>query len=141
MEEDEDTLGIQHMKKKNYNQSQVVGIGDEDMTLLTEVVTEVAEKNLGNLTSRKTSWMDSITTKVNQLEETMAEVCDTMQDETYGVDPTDTLVMPVLLPPLIIEMPTQEFSTEEAEKEASVHSLETLTLYFSKLTLPQIYSI
>ena len=79
--------------------------------------------------------------KVNQMEETVAEVHDTMQAETYGVEPVDTLATLVLLLPLRIEMPTQEFSTEEVEKEASVHSLDTLILDFSKLTLLPIYSI
>ena len=51
------------------------------------------------------------------------------------------MAMPVFLPPLRIEIPAQEFSTEEAEKEASVHTLDTLILNFSKMTLPQIYSI
>ena len=85
--------------------------------------------------------MASLTTKLNQLAEAITKVCDTMQAETYGLDLLDTLVMLVLLSPLRIEMPTQAFSTEEAEKEASVHSLDTLTLDLSKLTLPQIYSI
>ena len=79
--------------------------------------------------------------KVNQLAKIVTEVHDAMQDETYGVDPANTLAMPVLLPPLRIEMPVQEFSTEEAKKEASVHSLDTLILDFSKITLLQIYSI
>ena len=85
--------------------------------------------------------MTSITTKFNQLAETIIEVRNTMQDETYGVDQTDTLPMPVLLPPLRIEMPAHAFSTEEVEKEASVHSLDTLILDFSKLTLLHRYSI
>ena len=80
--------------------------------------------------------MNSITTKVNRLAETVIEVHDTMQDETYGVDPADTLAMPVLLPHLRIEIPVQEFSIEEAKKEVSFHSLDTLILDFSKLTLP-----
>ena len=82
-----------------------MGITKEDLTLLSEAVAEVAEKNLGKIVSKKTNWTASITTKVNRLAETVAEVHDTMQAETYGVDPTDTLVTPVLLPPLRIEMP------------------------------------
>ena len=42
--------------------------------------------------------------KVNRLVEAIAKVRDTMQDETYGVNLADTLAMPVLLPPLRIEM-------------------------------------
>ena len=35
----------------------------------------------------------------------------------------------------------QVFSTNAAETDTIFHSLDTLTLDFSKLTLPQIYSI
>ena len=38
-------------------------------------------------------------------------------------------------------MPMQAFSTNEADTDTSVHSLDTLTLDFSKMKLPQIYSI
>ena len=68
--------------------------------------------------------------KVNRLVQAITEVRDTMQAETYGVHPADTLAMPVLLPPLRIEMPAHAFSTEEAKKEASVHRLDTLILDF-----------
>ena len=50
--------------------------------------------------------MALIIMQVNQLAEVMSEVHDTMQVETYGVDPSHTLVTSVLLPPLRIEMPT-----------------------------------
>ena len=55
-----------------------MGIADEDLTLLTEAFTKVVEKTLGNLTSWKTNWIASITTKVNRLVEAVIEVCDTM---------------------------------------------------------------
>ena len=57
------------------------------------------------------------------------------------MDPADTLVTLMLLSPLRIEILVQAFSTEEVEKEVSVHSLDTLILDFSNLMLPQIYSI
>ena len=79
-------------------------IVDEDLTLLTEAVTEVAKKTLGKLTRRQNNWKSSITTKVNQLGETVAEVCNTMQVEIYGVESTDTLEAPVLFWLLRIEM-------------------------------------
>ena len=55
-----------------------MGIVDEDMTLLSEAVVKVANKTLGNLTSRQTNWTASTTTKVNRLAETATEVHDTM---------------------------------------------------------------
>ena len=82
-----------------------MGIVDEDLTLLSDAVTEVAEKILGNIVRKQTNWMASITMKVNQLAETIIEVRDTIHAETYGVDSADTLETPLLLPPLRIEMP------------------------------------
>ena len=64
-----------------------------------------------------------------------------MQAESYGINQEDTLAMPVILPPLRIEIPAEEFSTKEEDNEASIHSLNTLILNFLKLTLLQIYSI
>ena len=78
MEEEAKALSIPHRKKQKDNRSQVMGIAEEDMTLLSEVVTEVAEKTSGKITTRKTNWKDSITMKVNYLVQTIAEVCDTM---------------------------------------------------------------
>ena len=130
MDKDEKSLSIPHRKKQKANRSQLLGIVDEDLTLLSESVAKVAEKYLGNLTSMQTKWIASITTKFNRLENTVAKVHDTIQDETYGVDPKGTLATPVMLLPLRIEMPMQEFSIEEADKEVSVHSLDTLIFRF-----------
>ena len=59
-----------------------------------------------------------------------------MQAETYGVNQVDTLAIPVMLPPLRIEMPAEVFSTKEEDNEESIHNLNTLILNFLKLTLP-----
>ena len=55
MEEDEEALVIPHRKKQKASQPQVLGIAEEDVTLLREAVAEVAEKTLGKITSRKTN--------------------------------------------------------------------------------------
>ena len=82
-----------------------MNIVEEDLTLLREVVVEVAESTLGNITRRKTNWMTSLTAQVNRLAEAITEFHKTVQVETYSVDPLDTLVTLVLLPPLRIEIP------------------------------------
>ena len=102
MEEDEETLSIPHRKKKKANRPHVKGIEEEYLTLLSEAVAKVAEKTLGKIVSRQTNWKASITMKVNQLAETVAEVHETMKDESYGVESVDTLETPMLLPPLRI---------------------------------------
>ena len=43
--------------------------------------------------------------QVTRMEEVVIEVHNTVQAETYDVDPSDTLVTLVLLPPLRIEIP------------------------------------
>ena len=79
-----------------------MGIVDEDLTLIRDVVAEVTEKTLGNIVARQTNWMVGIATKVNQLAQTVTEVRDTMHAETYGVNQENTIVNPVMIPPLRI---------------------------------------
>ena len=118
-----------------------MNIAEEDMNLLREAIAKVAKSTLGNITRKQTNWMTSLSAQVTRLEEYVIEVCNTMQDETYGVDPLDTLVTLMVLPPLRIEIPTHAFSIDATKTDASVHILDTLTLDFSKIILPQIYSI
>ena len=118
-----------------------MNIEEEDPTLLREVGTKVAESTLGSITRSQTNWMTSLSVQVTRVEEVVTKVHDTMQAETYGVDPSNTLAMLVLLPPLRIEIPVHAFSTDATKKDTSVHTLDILTLDFSKLTLPQTYSI
>ena len=54
-EEEEDTLRFPHSKKKKVNQPQVMGIADNDLTFLRDLVAEVTEKILGNIMTRKTN--------------------------------------------------------------------------------------
>ena len=69
---------IPHRKKQKASQPQVLGIAEEDVTLLREPVAEVAEKTLGNIMSKKTNWTALLTIKVNRLAEAVTVVCDTM---------------------------------------------------------------
>ena len=93
------------------------------------------------LVTRKTNWITAITTNVNQLTQNVTKVPDTIQDETYGASQADALAAPIILPPLRIEMPTEELSKKGKGNEESLHKLDTLILNFSKLTFLQIYSI
>ena len=76
------------------------------MNLLREEVAEITESTLGDIMRKQTNWMTSLIAQATWLEEAVTEVRDTMQDETCGVDPSDTLTTSMLLPPLRIEMPT-----------------------------------
>ena len=82
-----------------------MNIEEEDLTLLREEVTEITDFTLGDITRKKTNWATSLSAQVTRLEEDVIEVRDTVQAKTYGVDPLDTLVTLVLLPPLRIEIP------------------------------------
>ena len=55
MEEDEEALGIPHRKKQKANWPQVMNIAEEDLTLLREAITEVAENTLGNIMYKQTN--------------------------------------------------------------------------------------
>ena len=72
------------------------------MTLLREAIAELVESTLANIMHRKTNWMISLTVQVTRLAKAVIEMRDTVQANTYGVDPLDTLVTSVLLPPLRI---------------------------------------
>ena len=105
MEEDAKALGILHKKKQRDNRPQVMYIAEEDLNLLREVVVEVAESTLGNITCNQTNWATLLSAQVTRLEEVVTEVQDTVQAETYSVDPSDTLATPMMPLPFSIDMP------------------------------------
>ena len=55
-----------------------MSIAEEDMILLREVVTELAEPTLGDITCSQTNWMTSLSAQVTRLEEVVTEVRDTV---------------------------------------------------------------
>ena len=110
------------------------------MNLLRDVVAKVIEKTLSKLITRQSNWITTITTKVNQLVQTVTKVRDTMQVGTYDATQSDALAFPIMIPPLTIEMTADALSKKGEENEASLHNLHTLILNFSKLTFPQVYS-
>ena len=77
-EEDEDTLSFPYSKRQKVNRPHVRDTPDTDLTLLCDTIAKVTEKTLGNLVTRKTNWTAAITTKVNQLTQTITKVQDTM---------------------------------------------------------------
>ena len=64
-----------------------------------------------------------------------------MQEGRYATTQAEALVVPIMLPPLTIEMLANTLSKIGEKNEASLHNLDALILNFSKLTLLQIYTI
>ena len=66
-------------------------------------------------------------------------VKDTVEDETYGIDPSVPLVAPTLVPPIKVIIQKQALEVnEETSAGASDNNIE---MEFSGLLLEDIYSI
>ena len=59
----------------------------------------------------------------------------------YGVDPGDTLAMPMLLSPLKMELPAQTLQSATEEYDVVLKEMGTLMPDFSNLPLSYVYSI
>ena len=82
-----------------------------------------------------------ITEHINKLTEAIIETKTTIEDETYGMDPEDTLVAPLMLSPLKMEFPVQALQSGTEEYDVVLKSMGTLMLDFSELPLADVYSI
>ena len=67
--------------------------------------------------------------------EAINEVKSTIKAETYGMDPNEALLTPLILPSTNIEVQSWVTETGTQEYDDVVHEFGTLSLYFSKLTL------
>ena len=73
--------------------------------------------------------------------EAINEVKSTVEAKTYGMDPNETLVTPLLFPLVKIDVQAREMETGTPEFDNIVHEFGTLMLDFSKLYLADVYSI
>ena len=78
---------------------------------------------------------------LNKLTEAINEVKTTIEDETYGVDPGDTLAAPMLFLPLNMELKVQALESGTEEYDGVMKALGMLMLDFSKLSLAEVYFI
>ena len=78
---------------------------------------------------------------LNKLTEAINEVKTTVEDETYGMDPGDTLVVPLLLPPLKMELKVEALESGMEEYDDVIKEMGMLMMYFSKLPLSDVYFI
>ena len=84
--------------------------------MIAEVDTEAVQTSLKHISRKQTHLTNKITTHVNKLIEAINQVWGKVEAETHGDDPTDTLEIPILFPPLkvdlvvhVLEIGTQEF--------------------------------
>ena len=78
---------------------------------------------------------------LNKITEATNEVKTTIETETYGMDPRDTLAMPMLLLPLKMELKVWALDSGTEEYDDVIKELGILRLDFSKLPFAEIYSI
>ena len=73
--------------------------------------------------------------------EAINEVKSTIKAETYGVDPNDTLVTPLLLSPVKIDVKETTMDMGTLEFDHVLHEFGTLTMDLSKLALAKFYVV
>ena len=78
---------------------------------------------------------------INTLTEAINEVLNMIESETYGMDPSDALVTPLLLPLVKIEVQPRAMETGIQEYDDVIHQFGTLSIDFSKLALVGVYTI
>ena len=83
---------------------------------------------------------DKLEDHINTLTEFIDEVKSIVEDETYGMDRNDELVILILFPPVNIDIQEQAMETGTAEFDNVVHGFETLYMDFSKITLAEVYN-
>ena len=64
-----------------------------------------------------------------------------VEAEIHGADPIDTLEMPILFPPLKVEIRAHILETWTPNFDYVAHELGTLSLDFSKLAMDEVYVV
>ena len=75
---------------------------EEDIHTVAEAVAAVARNSLATLRMQQESVVDQVLKNLNQLVEAINDFKATVEDETYGMDPSISLVMPDLVLPIKI---------------------------------------
>ena len=78
---------------------------------------------------------------VNRITESINEVRGTVEAEMHAADPMDTLEMPILFPPLKVEIRAHILETWTPNFDYVAHELGTLSLDFSKLKMAEVYVV
>ena len=76
---------------------------------------------------------------LNKLTAVVSDVNETMEDETYGVDPKMPLVPPAFIPP--IKVLTYQQTLEATEEASTATADNNVAIDFSKLFLEEVYNI
>ena len=78
---------------------------------------------------------------VNMLIGAINEVKPNAEAETYDIDPGDTLVAPLLFPPLKLGLKAEALNSSTKEYDDVIKEMGMLALDFSKLALADVYAI
>ena len=81
------------------------------MNLLSEVITKVAQSSLKGIGKKQMRLTNKLVEHINTLTEAINEVQNTVEADTYGVDPSDTLVTPLQLSSVKIKVQSQAMET------------------------------
>ena len=73
---------------------------EDELQELSNVVKKVAQDNLHDMMAQKASIANQVQDHLNKLKTVVSDVKDTMEAETYGIDPNIPLVTPTLVPPI-----------------------------------------
>ena len=119
----------------------LISLAKDDIRFLSDAVTKVAWSNLKGIGKRQLQLTNQLEEHVNTLTEAINEVQNTIEAKTYNVDPNDTLVTPLLLMRVKIDVHSWALEIGTQEYDYVVHVFETMSIDFSKLSLAEVYAI
>ena len=119
----------------------LISLAKDDIRLLSDAITKIAWSNLKGIGKRKLRLTNQLEEHVNTLTEAINEVWHTVEADTYYLDPNDTLVTPLLLLRVKIEVHSWALEIGTQEYDYVVHVFETMSIDFSKLALAEVYAI
>ena len=112
---------------------------EDELQEFSNLVKKVAQDNLNDLRAQQVSIATQVQDHLNKFTVAINDIKDTVEAETYGVDPSMPLVTPTVFPPIKVLIQRQELGTS---KEISVNLGDNNTeIDFSKFLLEEVYSI
>ena len=126
-------------KQKDDKRKNTTTLIEDELQELANAVKKFSQDKVSDLRAQQVSIATQVQDHLNKLTTNINDIKDTMEAETYGVDPNVPLVTPALVSLIKVLIQKQALeATKEASTDTTDHSVE---IYFSKLFLEDIYSI
>ena len=126
-------------KQKSDKTMNTTILTEDDLQELSNTVKKVAQDNLRDIMAQQVSIANQVQGHLNKLTTAINDIKDTVEVETYGVDPNVPLVTPMLVPAIKVLIQKQAL---EANEETSVGTSDNnAKIDFSKFLLEDFYIV